>query len=117
MFRPSRILAVLICLSAFALFTAPASAQPQGPLVLNPAMTIKTVTVMGAGETLEEAEENALTEIRATYFVLSYSTSNELCNPLFGTSAVANQSEDPPTNFCSIVVTARVLRKALWLID
>ena len=117
MFRPSRILAVLICLSAFAIFAAPASAQPQGPLVLNPAMTIKTVTVMGAGATLEEAQENALAEIRATYFVLSYSTSNELCNPLLGMSAVANQAEEPLTNFCSIVVNARVLRKALWVTE
>lgn len=117
MIRPTRALFVLFCLAAVATIATPSHAQPAGPLVLNPAMTIKTVTVMGAGETLEEAEANALADIRATYFVLSYSTSNEICNPLLGMSAVANQADEPPTNFCSIVVTARVLRKALWLID
>ena len=117
MIRPTRALFALICLVALAAAAAPALAQPPGPLVLNPTMTIKTVTVMGAGETLEEAEANALADIKATYFVLSYSTSNPLCHELLGVSHAANQTEEPPVQFCSIVVTARVLRKALWLVD
>ncbi len=117
MFRPNRSLLALFCLIALTATAAPALAQPQGPLVVNPALLLKTVTVMGAGETLEMAEANALADIRTTYFVLSYTTSNPLCNDLMASSLTANQMEQSPAQFCSIVVTARVIRKALWITD
>lgn len=75
---------------------APASAQRTlVPLNL-------TVSVYGAGPTLAAATDSALYQIRQDYFILSYTTSNPLCSEIPTTG-------DP---FCSIKVTARVIRKA-----
>lgn len=75
---------------------APAEAQ------IAPFPLIQTVTVVGAGPTLAEAEEMALNQIREDYFILSYTTSNPLCH----------EDEILGITFCSIKVTARVIRKA-----
>lgn len=63
---------------------------------------IPTVTVAGAGPTLADATEAALNQIREDYFILSYTTSNPLCSEI-------PFSGEP---FCSIKVTARVIRKS-----
>jgi len=117
MFRSNCTVFVLFCLIALAATAAPALAQPHGLIVVNPALMLKTVTVVGAGETLALAESYALAEIRTTYFVLSYSTSNPLCSDLPSSFLVGNQLPEQPVQFCSIEVTARVLRKALWIVD
>lgn len=93
--RPLLFLALLAL--ALGLASAPtASAQTiVGPF-------IPTVTAVGAGPTLAAATEAALDQIRENYIILSYTTSNALCSeiPFSGET------------FCSIKVTARVIRKA-----
>ncbi len=106
MFRPTRTLLALLCLIALAATAGPALSQPPGPIVINPALLLKTVTVIGAGETLASAQANALAEIRTTYLVLSYTTANPLCSDL----PLTNQ--EPSVTLCSIEVTARVIHKA-----
>ncbi len=117
MFRPTRTLLALFCLIALAATGGPSLAQPHGPIVINPSLWIKTVTVWGAGGTLDNAEANALAEIHTTYFVLSYSTSNPLCSDIPSAALTANQGQVIPDQFCSIEVTARVIRKAIRLVD
>lgn len=76
---------------------APAGAQ------LTPVPLNLTVTAVGAGPTLADATDSALYQIRQDYFILSYTTSNPLCH----------YDEILQSQFCSIKVTARVIRKAL----
>ncbi|HKV06792.1 MAG TPA: hypothetical protein VJ725_01555 [Thermoanaerobaculia bacterium] len=61
-----------------------------------------TVTATGAGPTLAAATEAALDQIREDYIILSYTTSEARCS-------VIPTTGDP---FCSIKVTARVIRKS-----
>ncbi len=91
-----------------------AQAQPAPYVAIDPASLLLNVTVLGAGETLAAAEANALAEIRATYFVLSYETSNPLCHQ---DTIITGQNQTQTVWFCSIQVDARVIRKATWVRD
>ena len=93
---------LFLVLAAFVLALVPASpaAAQIPPLTLG-----QTVTIVGAGSTLAEAEEMALDRLREDYFILSYTTSNPLCH----------EDEILGITFCSIKVTARVIRKTPFL--
>jgi hypothetical protein len=95
--RRSILFLVLAALVLALVPAAPAGAQ------LTPVPLNLTVTVAGAGPTLADATEMALNQIREDYFILSYTTSNPLChyNEILG------------SQFCSIKVTARVIRRPI----
>jgi hypothetical protein len=89
----------VLCLALLALVLALVPAAPAGATTATPINLY--VSVYGAGPTLADATQMALDQIREDYLILSYTTSNPLCS-------VIPTTGDP---FCSIKVTARVLRK------
>jgi hypothetical protein len=71
---------------------------------------IRTVTVVGAGETEADAIDNAYDLLHASYFVLSSSVVNSFCT-----------TDDPPgpigpITLCAAEVEARVIPKATIII-
>jgi len=111
MSRTTRTLLCVLCLLAFGLAAAPVFAQPN-PLPADaftmPIRLIQTVTVVGAGETVAEAEANALAELHAKYLVLSYTVVSSFC------AEVQIDPFDPNSTFtlCSAKIEAKVIRKA-----
>lgn len=104
--------ALALALSGFA--AAPAFAQgppPGGIFNFNPGSVIRliqTVTVVGAGETVAQAEDNAIAELEEDYRVLSYTVTNSFC-----TEVVLNPM-DPNSEtitLCAAEIQARVIRK------
>lgn len=93
----------VLCLALLGLVLGLASVAPAAAIEATP-MNLY-VSVYGAGPTLAAATDAALTQIRQNYLILSYSTSNPLCS-------VIPTTGDP---FCSIKVTARVLRKPIGI--
>lgn len=112
--RTTRNLLFVLCLGLTVGLSSAAQAQPAPYMAIDPASLLLNVTVIGAGETLAAAEANALAEIRATYFVLSYETSNPLCHE---DTVIVGENQTQTVWFCSIQVDARVIRKATWLRD
>lgn len=94
----------VLCLALLGLVLGLASVAPAGAITATPVLGI-TVSVYGAGPTLADATDMALDQIRESYLILSYTTSNPLCS-------VIPTTGDP---FCSIKVTARVVRKPVTL--
>lgn len=90
----------LLLLALLGLVLGLAAVVPAGAQTPTPFLGF-TVTAVGAGPTLADATDMALAQIRQDYFILSYTTSNPLCS-------VIPTTGDP---FCSIKVTARVIRK------
>ncbi|HBL27804.1 MAG TPA: hypothetical protein DD490_13280 [Acidobacteria bacterium] len=111
MSRTTRTLFCALCLLAFGFASVPSFAQPPAGIVIPAIKFVRTVSVVGAGETLAEAEANALAELEDRYRVLSYTTSNPLC-----TEIVLDPIGDPTgtVTFCSIEVEAKVILKVLW---
>ncbi len=98
---------------ALGLVALPSVAQPlpNPGLILIPA-PIKTVTVVGAGETVAAAVDEALEAIRETYLVLAYDVLSSRCDDV-----QINPAQDPSETIplCSATVEARVIRKTIWI--
>lgn len=100
---------------ALGLVALPSAAQPlpTPALILVPA-PIKTVTVVGAGETEAAAINEALEAIRESYLVLDYDILSSRCDDV-----QINPAQDPTETIplCSATVEARVIRKTIWIRD
>lgn len=105
MSRTTRFL--LFALALCLLMPALASAQPApGSFSLTP--FLMTVRVVGAGETVADAQANALAELRKTYLVLSYSTGSSGCSEI--ALDPVNDPSDTIT-LCWAEIFAKVIRK------
>ena len=98
---------------ALGLVALPSAAQPIPPpsMILVP-LPIKTVTVVGAGETVEAAVNDALEAIRESYLVLDSDVLSSRCDDV-----QINPAQDPTETIplCSATVEAKVIRKTLWI--
>ena len=76
--------AVLTAMVGLIAFAAVAPLTAQLPTPTSQTSAVRTVTVIGAGETVQEATDQALTQLRQQYLVLSYTTTGGGChyNPL-----------------------------------
>jgi hypothetical protein len=116
MSRITRALLCALCLLTFGFAAVPAFALPASP-VLNPnpisiSRLFQTVTAVGAGDTIAEAQANALEALAKNYVILSYTVISAFCTE---TPLWPRDPESEMITICSVEIEARVLRKVILL--
>ena len=114
MSRMTRVLLCALCLLTFGFAAVPASALPANP-VLNPTAISRlflTVTAMGVGDTVAEAQANAVASLTDTYMVLGYTVTNAFCSEL---PLWPHDPDSETVTICVVEIEARVIRKAIIL--
>jgi hypothetical protein len=114
MSRMTRVLLCALCLLTFGFTAVPAFALPGNP-VLNPvsiARLFNTVTAVGAGETVAEAQANAVASLTDTYVVLGYTVTSAFCTE---TPLWPHDPNSETITICAVEIEARVIRKLIIL--